>query len=265
MTFKSICLLLIITAVNINLYGQPGLVRGLLKMEIRDSILKELIIKSNYYKLSGQNKEKKENECCSVKDIVICPQENLDTVYGVFMNNNFKSDIDSFKTNGHFLIFNKNGNNIKCFGGANWILGEVMDINNDGQIECIDNIVCGSMKTFNELNYLYVLPISERLVSSFGIVYDYNWFWRLIDINNDSIFEVQIGPKINNINTTHYNHNLTSIIPKVTFFWSMSEKMYCTDDVDNYNYYRVIDFGRPYPKNPSIEALYMERYNQIVK
>lgn len=257
----SITILLIIISYLAS--GQSDFTKGLINIEIRDSVFKELIIKNEYYKQSGPNKEKYENERSKVDTVIICLQDNGDTIYTVFEKNKSKVKLEYSKKNGHILLFDKLGKNIKYFQSANYLKGEIINLNQNNTTECIDNIqiLTGYGSNGITLNYLYVLPITNNLASNFGILYNENWFWTISDINNDSIYEIQIGPKLNDKNSTSYYYKVIEIEPKVTFYWSKTTNTYYTNDDKYIDFYSVLDFSIPYPKDKKVN----KRYSKVLE
>jgi hypothetical protein len=227
--------------------GQEDITRGLLNNETKDSVFQNLIILNNLSKeqdIGNIDNFKKE---WKVSTVVVCPQNDEDTLFVVFKANYTHHTPSEIKKKGKLFVFDENGKHVKLYGNKSSLGGEILDIYSDGKIELIDShlIKPGGSGKREILNYLYIIPVKAEPVTTFGIAFYRSWSWKTVDINNDSIIEIQIGPRKDKAVTLYSHTTEVDIDPKVTFQWSAKKNKFIATNKEYRNMYKVIDFEIP--------------------
>jgi len=228
--------------------GQEEISRGLLNDEIKDSIFQQLLIENNLIDILYLRENEDLEKVWKVSNVLICPQINNDTLYLVLKENYRTDSIRTTQVRSRYFLFDKNGKRIKIYKDKSSLGGYALDLNSDGKNEIIDShyiMVGKSCCSGKSINYLYTIPIQSEPTTTFGIIFNFSWHWKIVDLNNDQLFEIQIGPTISKLNASMCHNSEMLINPKVTFYWSIEENKYYTTDTEYMESYRILDFEIP--------------------
>ncbi len=182
-------------------------VLALFSMQTRDKALQK-ILKRGYYPKKPGYKEKRAGR---IKEVVLCPQPNRTSLVVVFARSVWDFEDVSSRSR-HFITIRSDGMIIPFFNNANWLGGQLCDLNGDGVIDYIDTIEM--IYKAGEATGLHVVPILENMSPSLHILWRPKQFkWRLFQPEKEKIPTIQIGTKKDDVFT-----------PVAEYKWSFSEK-----------------------------------------
>ncbi|MFH1038519.1 MAG: hypothetical protein V1789_07635 [PVC group bacterium] len=134
--------------------------------------------------------------------------------------------------------FTSTGKPIYPFGGGNMLNdGYLFDINGDGLIERVDYTSYGIQEDY-DVDVLEVTAVKEDAEILLAVVYNWHesrlnegneWGYRINNADRDGIYEIELGPKIND-----------GIEPKIVYRWDEAKRKYVGPQGEPGDHFRMV-------------------------